>query len=126
MSGSRLLLDTNAVVRLLRGEGGLEASLRSAQWVGISIISYLEFLSFPQLVAADEALFADFCERVETIGLTLGDAGLVAAAIRVRREAGLKLPDAIIAATALTHNAMLVTADGDFARVAGLRVSSLP
>jgi len=51
MSGRRLLLDTNAVVLLLRGEGGLEASLRSAQWVGISIISYLEFLSFQRLVA---------------------------------------------------------------------------
>ena len=126
MSGSRLLLDTNAVVLLLRGEGGLEDSLRSAQWVGISIVSYLEFLSFPRLVAQDRVLFAEFCERVETVGLAMSDVDLIDAAVRIRRETKLRLPDAVVAATALARNATLVTADGDFDKVADLVVSKLP
>lgn len=40
---------------------------------------------------------------------------------RIRRETGLKLPDALIAATALLQSATLVTANGkDFRRVSGL------
>lgn len=42
-------------------------------------------------------------------------------AARIRRETGLKLPDALIAATALHQSAALVTANGkDFRRVPGL------
>lgn len=40
---------------------------------------------------------------------------------RIRRETGLKLPDALIAATALLQSVALVTANGkDFRRVPGL------
>ena len=40
---------------------------------------------------------------------------------RIRRETGLKLPDALIAATALLQSAPLVSANGkDFRRVPGL------
>jgi predicted nucleic acid-binding protein len=40
---------------------------------------------------------------------------------RIRRETGLKLPDALIAATALLQGAALVTANAnDFRRVPGL------
>ena len=42
-------------------------------------------------------------------------------AARIRRETGLKLPDSLIAATALLQSASLVTANGkDFRRVSGL------
>lgn len=62
MSGpnKRLLLDTNAVVSLLRGHGELLAVAKQAQWVGISIITEIEFLAFPDLTQDDAALFADF------------------------------------------------------------------
>lgn len=36
MSGERYLLDTNAVVALLRGEPILRQRLENAEWVGIS------------------------------------------------------------------------------------------
>lgn len=63
MSGKRFLLDTNAVVALLRGEGDLPGVVEGAGWVGISIITVLEFLSFPALTAADRACFEDFAGR---------------------------------------------------------------
>lgn len=50
MSGShRFLLDTNAIVSLLAGNRKLSALLDHADYVGISVISYLEFLAFDGL-----------------------------------------------------------------------------
>lgn len=42
---------------------------------------------------------------------------------RIRKETGLRLPDALIAGTALVHGATLHTRNArDFKRVAGLRI----
>lgn len=40
--------------------------------------------------------------------------------IRIRQTARLKLPDSIIAATAISHNLTMLTADTAFRRVSGL------
>ncbi len=56
MNGKRLLLDTNAVISILRGHEVLLTLAQSAAWVGISIITYLEFKSFPKLTGKDTAL----------------------------------------------------------------------
>ncbi len=45
MSGIRLVLDTNAINSLIRGNTPLD-STNKADFVGISIISFIEFLSF--------------------------------------------------------------------------------
>lgn len=74
MSGEkRFLLDTNAVVSLLAGNRKLANQLEAADYVGISIISYLEFLAFDGLSDSDRACFASFCERVEVVSLSLAD-----------------------------------------------------
>ncbi len=57
----------------------------------------------------------DACQLV-TVNAVVADEGA-----RIRRETGLKLPDALIAATALLQGAALVTANArDFRRVPGL------
>jgi len=58
MNGSRLLLDTNAVVALLRGHPEVVSLMQSAAWVAISIISAIEFLCFSALPDDDRQLFA--------------------------------------------------------------------
>lgn len=64
MSGERFLLDTNAVISLLRGEAGLVDRLAVADWVGISIITLVEFLSFAGLnVAANHEVVPPAQER---------------------------------------------------------------
>ncbi len=70
------------------------------------------------LVAATSLL--DVCQLVP-VGKTVADQ-----AAKIRRETGLKLPDALIAATALIQGATLVTANGkDFRRVPGLNLSEI-
>ena len=122
MSGKRYLLDTNAVVSLLAGNTGLGNRLREASWVGISIITQLEFLAFPGLTADDHQLFLDFLEQVTVIGLSPTDPELVNEALSVRRLHKLKLPDAIIAASALNQKAILITADTEFSRITRLHL----
>ncbi len=122
MSGARLLLDTNAVVALLGGTSVVEEEVFAASFVGVSVIARLEFLAFSGLSQNDKDLFETFCRRAEVIGLTMDDLELQETAVRLRRDFGLKLPDAIIAAIALTQKAVLVTADEGFDRIPDLEV----
>lgn len=122
MSGKAYLLDTNAVIALLRGHKGLVRTLGKAQWVGISVITLLEFLSFRGLSDEDKALIEQFKNRVHLIDLESADTAMVNDIVTLRRTANLKLPDAIIAAAALRNSATLITEDQDFQSVKNLAV----
>jgi predicted nucleic acid-binding protein len=120
MSGERCLLDTNAIVALLQGDVRLIQLLRQAEWIGISVISRIEFLAFSGLTEADRQLFQYFLQRVEVLGLAADDSALIEKIIAVRQQHLLKLPDAVIAAMAMQKNAALVTADREFAKATDL------
>ena len=124
MSGSRYLLDTNAIVALLQGEAQLVQLLQNADWVGISVISQIEFLVFSGLSESDRELFQRFLQRVEVVGLGAGETQLIQTIIEVRQQYRLKLPDAMIAAIALQNSASLMTRDREFAKVGSLTVVS--
>ncbi|MCK4764674.1 MAG: type II toxin-antitoxin system VapC family toxin [Candidatus Aminicenantes bacterium] len=114
MSGKnkRFILDTNAIVSLLKGNKDLHANIETAEWVGISIISKIEFLAFPGLSEPDSELFKQFLKRIEVIGLNDGDKDLMSNIIKIRKSRkSIKLPDAIIISSALVNNCVLVTAD---------------
>ena len=97
--------------------------LESAEYVGISIISYLEFLVFEGLTDTDRNCFARFCERVEIVPL-LHDEALTGSAIDLRQAYRLKLPDAIIGATALFKRATLLTNDSHFSTIDRLSIQA--
>ncbi len=122
MSGNRYLLDTNAIVALLQGNAQLLQLLQNSDWIGISIISQIEFLAFSGLGQNDRQLFQQFLQRVEVIGLVSINTGLVDKIIEIRQQYRLKLPDAIIAAMAIQNSASLVTADQEFTKVTILTV----
>lgn len=124
MNGNRYLLDTNAIVALLQGEMFLVQLLQNADWVGISLISQIEFLIFSGLSQSDRDLFQQFLQRVEVIGLVASDSPLIESIIEIRQQYRLKLPDAMIAAIALQHSASLITRDQGFTKVRSLTVIS--
>lgn len=118
----KFLLDTNAVVALLGGNASLAQALDTAVWAGISVIRELEFLSFSGLLPQDELLFQQFKSRVEIVDLHASNSQLVARVIAVRRTNKIKLPDAIIAASAIENGATLLTQDAGFSKIPRLSV----
>ena len=125
MSGNRrYLLDTNAIVALLQGNVTLGQLLFGADWIGISVISQIEFLAFSGLTENDYTLFNQFLQRVEVVDLVGKDSELMEKIIEIRQQYRLKLPDAVIAAMAIQNSAILVTADQEFAKVSALIISS--
>ena len=119
MSGDRFLLDTNAVIALPRGNTPVESLVSSASWLGVSVITVLEYRVFKNLSDDDARLFKCFIERIEVINLDATDSSLVEKTVELRRQFQLKLPDAIIAATAYCRNAAIITSDKTFKRKIG-------
>jgi len=122
MSGNRYLLDTNVIVALLQGNSQLVQLLQNADWIGIAIISQIEFLAFSGLTQSDRQLFQQFLQRVEVVGLVATDIALVEKIIEIRQQYRLKLPDAVVAAMAIQNLASLVTMDQEFAKITSLTV----
>ena len=108
---NRFLLDTNAVIALLRGNQRLNDTLADAEWVGISIITKLEFLSFPDITKPDVDLFLAFESRVEVIDIANTQLDLLKDVVRLKKATRVKLPDAITVASAIANRALLITAD---------------
>ncbi len=118
----RFILDTNAVVSLLNGNLGLAVQLEAAEYVGISVVTYLEFLAFEGLSVLDRESFERFTARVEVVPLAHSDDQLTALTLDLRCNKRLKLPDAIIGATAISRKAILITNDSHFSNVPSLIV----
>ncbi len=112
----RKLLDTNAVLYHLGGQ--LKEPLPPGEYL-ISVITEMELLSYPSLDKSSEQQIREFLNEIAVIGLTRE---VEERAVKLRRQERLKLPDAIVAATALVVDAELLTNDKKFLSVPGLRV----
>jgi tRNA(fMet)-specific endonuclease VapC len=117
MPGKRFFLDTNALIALLKGDAGLLGLTGSAEWIGISIITVLEFSSFRGINKADQALLAEFAEAVTVVDVAHRDLALMNQIVQTRQTTRLKLPDAIIMASAALHHATVVTNDGQLLKL---------
>jgi len=122
MNGNRYLLDTNAIIALFQGNQQLIQLLQNAEWIGISIISQLEFLAFSGLNEADILTFNQFIQRVQVLGLQPSQTNLIQLIIQLRQQYRLPLPDAMIAGMAIHSNASLVTADQQLYNIQGLTI----
>jgi predicted nucleic acid-binding protein len=120
MSGKRYFLDTNAIVQLLAGNRTLLKMLNQADYVATSVICELEYLAFPDLEDEDKELFEEFRKKVCVADLCSGDTQLMDQILRVRLEKKIKLPDAIIAASAMNQNSVLLTEDKQLLSHAGI------
>jgi predicted nucleic acid-binding protein len=112
----RILVDTNIIIYVLHGNREL-ASLIHSKYAYLSVIAELELLSFPKIDKKEEFVIQSFIKEMNLVGL---NEVIKRETIRLRRTYGLKLPDSIVAATALYLNCPLITADSDFSRVVDL------
>ena len=113
------LLDTNTALYLL---GGKLATPLPAGDYGLSVISEMELLSWPSLTTQEEAKVQAFLRTVTLCDLT---PGIRRQAAGLRREERLRLPDAIICATAMEHRVELWTNDQRLLTVRGLQCRSV-
>lgn len=117
MNGNCYLLDTNAIVQLLKGNKDLIAILGTADFITTSVIAEMEYLSFSGLSDADVALYQAFRSRILIYEVPSSDTAFTQLVVKARKEYGLKLPDAIIAGTAMTNGLTILTADDHFKKV---------
>jgi tRNA(fMet)-specific endonuclease VapC len=125
MSGKRYYLDTNAIVQLLAGNRELLELLNQATYVATSVICELEYLAFPNLADEDKELFEQFKPQVDVTDLWSGDVQLKEKIFALRLEKKLKLPDAIIAASAMQNDCILLTADKHLLNHAGIKTKNV-
>lgn len=94
----RFLLDTNAVIALLKGNNRLGSLIEGATWLGISIISKIEYHALPDLPDDDRKLFEEFEKRISILDLSNSNTALLNEINTLRKSKSVKLPDAVIVA----------------------------
>jgi len=103
------LADTNFFIYIFEGNPNIENFLDYN--FGISFISEIELLGYHNLTSNDEELlksiindcyYFDFNNHIKN------------KTIELRKKVRIKLPDALIAATAIVNNLPLITADKGF------------
>jgi predicted nucleic acid-binding protein len=127
MSGrdmNKYLIDTNILVYFWDGKIPEEEVDKIASILkhsfDISIITKMEFLGWRQLDENGFKKAKEFLERAAIIHLDDNIADLV---ITLKRYGKIKLPDAIIAATALVNGYVLVTRnEEDFVKISELEI----
>jgi predicted nucleic acid-binding protein len=117
-TAQRALLDTNVVIGLLKADEIATKLVADAgltfDEMAVSQITRMELLSFANLTAPELLTVEAFLRELQVIGI---DAAVESAAIKLRRSRTLKLPDAIIAGTALSRSLLLLTLDQALAKV---------
>lgn len=116
----RALLDTNAVLYLLGGR--VDVPLEAGEYY-VSVISEMELLSYPGLTPEAETQIWSFLSTITLVDLTREVKEM---AIQLRREHGLRLPDAIVAASAVVSGVEVLTNDFHLLRLPTVSGRSLP
>ncbi len=112
MSGAELLLDTNIVIYFLEGDERLSAF--ADYKFAISAITEIELLGWPGITPDETAKVKGFLSTCEVIELNREVKQLT---IAIKQKTRVKVPDAIVAATALHVGIPLITADKGLAKL---------
>ena len=120
MNGPEYLADTNAVLYFLAGNQCMIPYL--GKNLAVSVITVMELLSFPSISHDEEVIIKGFLDQCKIIQI---NDHVREQTIKIRRQYKVKLPDAIIAATAISNNLTLLTADTGIFKIQELRAEKL-
>jgi len=118
MNGNELLLDTNIILYILAGDRTI-AQYLNEKVLFASVISEIELLGFQKLTLKEEKSVKGFLSQFRIIYI---DDVIKNGAIDLRKQYNLKLPDCIIAATAISLNLPLITSDHQFKQIKTLQL----
>jgi predicted nucleic acid-binding protein len=85
----------------------------------ISVITEIEALSWINPDTSKEKIIREFIKDARVLELS---PAVVNKCVEIRRSKRIKLPDAIISATAIVHKLTLITSDSDFQNIKELNI----
>lgn len=118
MSGSKFLLDTNAILYILDGDEVL-AELLYNERLYTSIITEMELLSYKNITVREKQQIKKFLSDFVVVNI---DDAIRDQTIEIKKNTQLRLPDSIIAASSIVLDMPLVTSDKQFKTVVGLNL----
>ena len=115
----KYLIDTNSLIdaqsRKLPEKGLAFFADAINDYFTVSFVTYIEFLGYKAVTQANK----DFIALATIIEI---DKDIIDSCIELRKTSNIKLPDAIIAATALVKNLTIITNnEKDFENIEGLK-----
>lgn len=112
MNGINYIADTNFIVYLLDGK---QCTKKYEDFhIGVSVITGMELLSYPKITTFEQSRIQSLLMECKIIPL---DNLIKENAIKIRRKYSIKLPDSIVAATAISCKTPLITADKGFIKI---------
>jgi predicted nucleic acid-binding protein len=125
--GKKYFIDTNAIIDYTSGlysKKGLTFMDKVVnQSINISVISKIEALAFAPQTELQNAFFQLVVEFVNNANVYALDDEIIDTTIEIRKTYKLKLPDAIIAATALNNGLILISRNTkDFDKVPEIHI----
>lgn len=115
MSGDHYLADTNTFIALLNKHPSI-ASFLESNWY-FSFITEIELLGKPQIRSSEIKNVQDLLKICTKL---IHAESINQIAIKLKQTTKIKLPDALIAATAIHYELPLLTFDRDFSRINNL------
>lgn len=110
MSGKKVLLDSNIIIYFSKGLLDIDEIFAHSDELYISIITYMEVLGYPFEDSEEQKLIMQLLEHFEIIDVNMEIAKEV---VSLRSKKRIKLPDAIILATAKKWGCDLMTYNVD-------------
>ncbi|TXE14538.1 type II toxin-antitoxin system VapC family toxin [Algoriphagus aquimarinus] len=118
MNGNSLLLDTNIILYLLAGNQTV-ADFLNNKTVFVSFVTELELLGYDGLESEGKLIVENLLEDSTIIDI---NSEIKKVVIELRKAHKIKLPDAIIAATAFYLNIPLMTSDKRLSKLKELNI----
>jgi len=117
MNGDRIVVDTSLIINLFNGVDQVRELITGRNLL-VSIISEIEVLSFPNITPNDSQLLKSFLSECYIIDI---EPAIKDITIDLRSRFKTKLPDAVIAATAIYFDLPLFTMDKGFKKIDDLQ-----
>lgn len=118
MNGNNILIDTNTAIYLLNGDT-LLAEILHQKRIYLSFITQLELLGYPGITVKEVKQIEYMLENCIIIDI---NNIIKSEAIHLRRLYSLKLPDCIVAATAIYLDLPIITSDRRFKKIKELNL----
>ena len=118
MNGSNIFIDTNIAIYLLNGDNSL-AEILNQKKLYLSFITQLELLGYQDINKEQEKQIEFMLDNCIIIDI---NSKIKQEVIKLRRNYSFKLPDCIVAATAIYMDLPLITSDKEFSKIEELNL----